>query len=248
MQFEGLSLVIFGATGGIGSVLARQLAPLGCRLVLVSRDRVRLEALASEVDAEVVALDARDSAAVDRCLTGVFQRHGRLDGAVNCVGSICLKPAHLTEDNDWSEVLATNLSTSFFAVRSAARIMMRNGGGSIVLMSSAVARRGMINHEAIAAAKAGVVGLALSAAATYARYRIRVNCVAPGLIRTPLTASLTQNEATLKASSALHPLGRIGEPGEVAGAIRWFLSPEQSWVTGQVLAVDGGLSSMQARA
>ena len=125
--------------------------------------------------------------------------------------------------------------------------MMRSGGGSIVLMASAVAQRGMINHEAIAAAKAGVVGLALSAAATYARYNIRVNCVAPGLTRTPLTASLTQNELTLKASAALHPLGRIGEPDEVASAIRWFLSPEQSWVTGQVLAVDGGLSSLQSR-
>ena len=125
--------------------------------------------------------------------------------------------------------------------------MMRSRGGSIVLMASAVAQRGMINHEAIAAAKAGVVGLALSAAATYARYNIRVNCVAPGLTRTPLTASLTQNELTLKASAALHPLGRIGEPEEVASAIRWFLSPEQSWVTGQVLAVDGGLSSLQSR-
>jgi NAD(P)-dependent dehydrogenase (short-subunit alcohol dehydrogenase family) len=125
--------------------------------------------------------------------------------------------------------------------------MMRSSGGSIVLMASAVAQRGMINHEAIAAAKAGVVGLALSAAATYARYNIRVNCVAPGLTRTPLTASLTQNELTLKASAALHPLGRIGEPEEVASAIRWFLSPENSWVTGQVLAVDGGLSTVQPR-
>jgi len=106
----------------------------------------------------------------------------------------------------------------------------------------------MINHEAIAAAKAGVVGLALSAAATYARCSIRVNCVAPGLTSTPLTASLTQNELTLKASAELHPLGRIGEPDEVASASRWFLAPEQSWVTGQVLAVDGGLSSLQARA
>jgi NAD(P)-dependent dehydrogenase (short-subunit alcohol dehydrogenase family) len=124
---------------------------------------------------------------------------------------------------------------------------MKTGGGSIVLLSSAVAQRGMINHEAIAAAKAGVVGLALSAAATYARYNIRVNCVAPGLTRTPLTHVLTKNEVSLKASTALHPLGRIGEPDEVASAIRWFLSPDQSWVTGQVLAVDGGLSSVQAR-
>ena len=104
----------------------------------------------------------------------------------------------------------------------------------------------MINHEAIAAAKAGIIGLAQSAAATYARYNIRVNCVAPGLTRTPLTESLTRNEASLKSSVALHPLGRIGQPEEIASAICWFLAPEQSWVTGQVLAVDGGLSSVQS--
>ena len=122
---------------------------------------------------------------------------------------------------------------------------MCSGGGSIVLLSSAVAQRGMVNHEAIAAAKSGIIGLAQSAAATYARHNIRVNCVAPGLTRTPLTETLTRNEAILKASIALHPLGRIGEPDEVASAIRWFLDPQQAWITGQVLAVDGGLSSIQ---
>jgi len=166
---------------------------------------------------------------------------------VNCCGSILLKPAHLTTSAEWSQTLSANLSTAFHVVRAAATRMMRSGGGSIVLMSSAVAQRGMINHEAIAAAKAGVVGLAQSAAATYARYNIRVNCVAPGLTRTPLTESLTRNEASLKASAALHPLGRIGEPHEVASAVAWLLDPEQSWLTGQVIAVDGGLSSVQPR-
>jgi len=89
--------------------------------------------------------------------------------------------------------------------------------------------------------------LALAAAATYARYNIRVNCVAPGLTRTPLAAPITKNEASLKASAAMHPLGRIGEPNEVASAIAWLLDPEQKWVTGQVIGVDGGLSSIQAR-
>ena len=95
--------------------------------------------------------------------------------------------------------------------------------------------------------KAGVVSLAQSAAATYARYNIRLNCVAPGLTRTPLTASLTKNEAALRSSNALHPLGRIGEPEQVASAIAWFLAPENDWVTGQVLGVDGGLSTIQPR-
>jgi len=241
------SIVIFGASGGIGSALARQLAAQPCHLTLVARNQGRLDALAAELHAEVFSLDATDSAAVERCLEEVSQKHGRVDGVANCAGSLLLKPVHLTTDSEWAGVLGTNLTSSFHILRAATARMMRTGGGSIVLVSSAVAQRGMINHEAIAAAKAGVAGLALSAAATYARYSIRVNCVAPGLTRTPLTEALTKTEASLKLSAALHPLGRIGEPDEVARAIRWFLSPEQSWVTGQVLGVDGGLSSLQPR-
>jgi NAD(P)-dependent dehydrogenase (short-subunit alcohol dehydrogenase family) len=240
-------VLIFGASGGIGSALARQLAALGCQLTLVARDRERLDTLAGELNAKAFSLDATDSAAVERCVSEVSDKQGRVDGVVNCAGSLLLKPAHLTTDVEWAAVLGANLTSSFHVLRSSTARMMKTGGGSIVLLSSAVAQRGMINHEAIAAAKAGVVGLALSAAATYARYGIRVNCVAPGLTRTPLTHVLTKNEVSLKASTALHPLGRIGEPDEVASAIRWFLSPDQSWVTGQVLAVDGGLSSVQAR-
>ena len=171
---------------------------------------------------------------------------GPLQGAV--LGTTAtMDQSHLTTGEEWAHTLNANLTTAFHVLRAAASRMMRSGGGSIVLLSSAVAQRGMINHEAIAAAKAGVVGLAQSAAATYARYNIRVNCVAPGLTRTPLTESLTKNEASLKASAALHPLGRIGEPNEVASAIAWLLNPEQCWVTGQVIAVDGGLSSVQPR-
>jgi 3-oxoacyl-[acyl-carrier protein] reductase len=242
------SVLIFGASGGIGSALARQLGAQGCHLSLVARDRTRLDALAVELQADAYSLDATDSVAVERCVAEVSEKYGRVDGVVNCAGSLLLKPAHLTTDAEWAAVLGDNLTSVFHILRSAVARMMKTGGGSIVLMSSAVAQRGMINHEAIAAAKAGVAGLALSAAATYARHNIRVNCVAPGLTRTPLTQALTKSEASLKLSAALHPLGRIGEPDEVASAIRWFLSPENSWVTGQVLAVDGGLSTVQSRA
>lgn len=241
------SALIFGATGGIGSVLSRRLSADGWRLALCARGNERLTALGVELGVHCEPADATDSKAVEDAFSAACEKFGRLDGVVNCCGSLLLKPAHLTTSEEWAHTLNANLTTAFHVLRAAASRMMRSGGGSIVLLSSAVAQRGMINHEAIAAAKAGVVGLAQSAAATYARYNVRVNCVAPGLTRTPLTESLTKNEASLKASAALHPLGRIGEPNEVASAIAWLLNPEQCWVTGQVIAVDGGLSSVQPR-
>jgi NAD(P)-dependent dehydrogenase (short-subunit alcohol dehydrogenase family) len=125
--------------------------------------------------------------------------------------------------------------------------MMKSGGGSIVLISSAAARVGMANHEAISAAKAGIIGLALAAAATYASKNIRVNIIAPGLVRTPLTADLTTNAAISKKSTAMHAIGRMGEPSDVAAGIEWLFDPQQSWVTGQVLGIDGGLAAVRPR-
>ena len=106
---------------------------------------------------------------------------------------------------------------------------------------------GLANHEAIAAAKAGILGLTLSAAATYAGQNLRVNAVAPGLTETPLTAALTSNETSRKFSEAMHALGRLGKPEDVARAIMFLLDPANSWITGQVLEVDGGLSSVRPK-
>lgn len=239
-------VVVLGATGGIGECLARRLAASGARLVLAARGAERLQALAGELQAMPLVLDASRFEAVEAGFEQVLERYGRVDGAAHCVGSILLKAAHQTSEEEWSATIAANLTSAFAVVRSAARAMTRTGG-SIVLVSSVAARVGLANHEAIAAAKAGVIGLTLSAAATYAARGIRVNCVAPGLVRTPMSARLTSNEATLKASTAMHPLGRIGEPSDIASAIQWLLNAEQSWVTGQVLGLDGGLASVRPR-
>lgn len=240
--------LVVGGSGGIGTAVARRLASQGASVIVTGRNAERLAAAGTETGAKTATLEARDSEAVESVFQEVHAAHGRVDGVVNCAGSVLLKPAHLISDLEFAETIAINLTSAFNVLRAATRIMMRQpGGGVIVLCSSVAAKRGLINHEAIAAAKAGVEGLALAAAASYARYQVRVNCVAPGLTRTGLTRSLTQNEAVAKTSAALHPLGRIGEPAEVASAICWLLDGAQSWVTGQVIGVDGGLGSVQAR-
>jgi NAD(P)-dependent dehydrogenase (short-subunit alcohol dehydrogenase family) len=238
--------VVLGATGGIGSELCRRLVESGANVVAASRNADKLGALAARLSVKPVTVDATDGEQVAACLAGTQQTFGQIDGLTNCVGSLLLKPAHSTTDAEWQATLAANLTTAFVTVRAGAKAMLQTGG-SIVLVSSVAARIGLANHEAIAAAKAGVIGLMLSAAASYADRGIRLNCVAPGLVRTPMTARLTTNETSLKASTAMHPLGRIGEPADVAAAIAWLLDPSQSWITGQVLGVDGGLSTMRSK-
>ncbi len=241
----GVQLVL-GATGGVGRAVTRLLHEAGATLVLAGRSGKDLERLAEEMGADAHVLDARRTDDVADACSQAVERHGRLDGLVNCVGSLLLKPAHRTSDDEWDDTIATNLRSAFATVRAAATTM-RKTGGSVVLVSSAAARLGMANHEAIAAAKAGILGLTLSAAATYASYGIRYNAVAPGLVRTPLTEGITRVEAQVKASEAMHPLGRLGTPDDVARAIVWLLDPAQSWLTGQVIGVDGGLATVRSR-
>lgn len=239
--------LIYGANGGIGSALADRLHARGAHLILAGRNGAALDEMAARYQAKAVAVEATDPSSIQQAVTEAKDAFGRLDGVVNCFGTLLLKAAHLTSDEEWNETIAVNLSSAFAITRAVARAFPK-AGGSVVFLSTVAARVGLPNHEAIAAAKAGLIGLALSAAATYAPKKIRYNVVAPGLVRTQLSEKITSNEAALKASTRLHPLSRIGEPDEVASAVEWFLDPAQSWVTGQVLGVDGGLGSVRGRA
>ena len=240
-------VLVIGAAGGIGSALVRRLVASGGKVFLAGRDATRLETLATELGMPWGTVEATDPDAIDGVADRAVAELGGLDGLANCAGSILLKPAHLTSSADWNATIATNLTSAFGCVRAAGRLM-KGEGGSVVLVSSAAARVGLANHEAIAAAKAGIIGLVLSAAATYAKQKVRFNAVAPGLVRTPLSKGLLSSELAEKASVGMHPLGRLGEPDEVAAAIQWFLDPAQGWITGQVLGIDGGLADLRGRA
>jgi len=233
--------IIFGGTGGIGSALAVRLVASGWKVAVAARNRERLEAFAAQHDVLTIEADATKSDQVDAAFVRVVAEFGGIGAAVNCVGSILLKPAHLTGDHEWSDVMRQNLDSAFYVLRAATR-NMRKDGGSIALCSSAAAQVGLANHEAIAAAKGGIISLVRSAAATYAASRIRINAVAPGLVETPMAARITGNPASLKVSLAMHALGRIGAPEDVASALEWLIAPENNWVTGQILGVDGGLT------
>lgn len=239
------NVVVVGAYGGIGRAVCEILRGQGARVAMVGRDEAKLESLVETIGGLPIVGDATSFADMVAAFEKATDSFGPLTGVVNCAGSLLLKPAHLTSEDEYAATIAANLTTAFSVCHAAGKVM--TGGGSVVLVSTAAARTGIANHEAIAAAKAGVQGLTLSAAATYASRRLRFNCVAPGLTRTPLASKVLANDASEKASLAMHALGRLGEPGDIARAICWFLDPANDWVTGQVLGVDGGLADVRVR-
>lgn len=222
--------IVIAASSSIGSSVVEMLTEQGQEVFTTSRK-----------EGYDCALDATDFDAVEQA----FKAAGEVDGVVCCAGSLLLKGAAHTSYEEYMNTIHASLTTSFATVKAAAKNMRK--GGSVVLVSSAAAMEGLANHEAIAAAKGGVIALARSAAATYAGNNLRFNVVAPGLTETNMTEALTSNPMSLKVSESMHALGRIGKPEDVASAIVFLLNPDNSWITGQVLGVDGGLSRVRPK-
>lgn len=236
-------VVIYGGSGGIGAATARALAARGHALHLVGRDGDRLAALATELGAGTTRADVTDPDSFARVAADAG---GPLAGLVYAVGSINLKPLPRLTPADFQADFRLNAEGAALAVQAALPGLKAAESASVVLFSTVAVAQGFASHASVAMAKGAVEGLTRALAAELAP-KIRVNAVAPSLTRTPLAAPLTRTETAATAIAQMHALPRLGEP-EDAGALAAFLiSAEASWITGQVIGVDGGRSTLRTR-
>jgi NAD(P)-dependent dehydrogenase (short-subunit alcohol dehydrogenase family) len=239
---EQTPVMVTGAAGGIGRALAARLQAAGRPVVAVGRDADRL----AEVPAQLrVVADCTTPEGAALAIAACREALGRAPGALaHCIGSTLIAPLHRTRAEVWQEVRRVNLDSAFFTLQAFVE-GLAGGPGAAVFASSVVARIGVANHEAIAAAKGGVEALVRSAAATYAAQGLRVNAVAPGLTETPMTAGLLKLPAAREAAARQYPLGGVQSADQVAEVMAWLLEPASARLTGQVLAVDGGFTTVR---
>jgi NAD(P)-dependent dehydrogenase (short-subunit alcohol dehydrogenase family) len=244
--------LVTGASGGIGSALVRQLLANGWRVAAVGREATRLESTLAGSTGDtsrlrLLAADTTEPEGAARAIAACAEAFGAPPQALaHCVGSTLIAPLHRTAAAAWRETLRVNLDSAAFTLGAwIDSLRQAQLGGAAVLASSVVARIGVANHEAIAAAKAGVEALARSAAATYAPLGLRFNVVAPGMTETLMTAGMLKVPAMREAAGRQYPLGGVQSADAVAATMAWLLSDAAARITGQVLPVDGGFTSVR---
>lgn len=240
------TILIYGGSGGIGAAVARAVTARGLSVHLVGRDADRLQAVANEIGAGFTAGDVTEGD-VFAAATQAASKGGALKGLVYAVGTINLKPIARLSESDFLKDFSINALGAVKAIQAALpHLKQAEGTAGVVLFSTVAVAQGFAAHASVAMAKGAIEGLTLSLAAELAP-RIRVNCIAPSLTRTPLAASLTGNEAMAKAIADLHPLQRLGEPEDIAPLAALLASDDASWITGQIIGVDGGRSSLRTK-
>ena len=241
--FDGKVAVVTGASRGIGRAIALELARRGAMVVCAAREQnaqaVADEIVASGGRAETATADLTDTPSLEALIGGVVARLGRIDVLVNNAGITRDQLMLRMKRADWDDVLTTNLTAAFTLSQAALKPMIKQRSGRIIAISSVVGQSGNAGQANYAASKAGLIGFCKSLAREVASRNVTVNVVAPGLIETDMTRALTADQQ--KDWSAQIPLGRPGTPADVAAAVCFLASDEASYITGQVLAVNGGM-------
>ena len=243
IDLSGRVALVTGASRGIGRAIATRLASQGATVVAAARgDNARAAAeaiVAAGGAAEPLTLDVTESEAIEAAVSGVLERHGRVDILVNNAGITRDQLMLRLKRGDWDAVLATNLTSAFTLTQAVLKPMIRQRAGRIICISSVVGQSGNAGQANYAASKAGLIGFAKSVALEVASRNITVNVVAPGMIETDMTRAIA-DQAREKWESRI-PLKRLGRPDDVAAAVCFLASDEASYITGQVLAVNGGM-------
>ena len=240
MLFLIMKKVILGATGSIGSSLAKKLVEGGDKVHLVGREESSLSNLAAELNSSFTTCDVLEENFCEKIINDL--KDEPIDGLAFCVGSIDLKPLKLTKKSDFMQSFNLNLISATEVIRSLADNLKKNKG-SIILFSTVAVKQGFPNHAIVSSAKGAIEGLTLALAAEFAP-NIRVNCIAPSLTNSKMSNFLLKNEKVAEGIAKMHPLKRIGEGSDTASVARFLLTKESSWITGQVVGVDGGRSSV----
>jgi NAD(P)-dependent dehydrogenase (short-subunit alcohol dehydrogenase family) len=236
--------LVTGARGGIGREVVARLRAAGVRVAAVGRDAATLVEVPA--DCYIAADTTTPEGSADAVAQCVAQLGGPPALLAHCVGSTLIAPLHRSSAAQIREVMRINLDSALFMLQAWVEVLRAAGQpGAAVLVSSVVARIGVANHEAIAAAKGGIEALARSAAATYAPVGLRVNAVAPGMTETPMTAGMLRADAMREAAGKQYPLGGVQTAAQVADTMAWLLSDGAARITGQVIAVDGGFTSVR---
>jgi 3-oxoacyl-[acyl-carrier protein] reductase len=242
-NLSGKVALVTGASRGIGRAIARRLGEQGAIVVAAARgdhaDETARELTAAGHTAEAVKLDVTDQAAVEKLPGEIISRHGRLDIVVSNAGITRDQLLMRMKREDWDAVLATNLTATFALAQAAMRPMLKQRSGRIIVVSSVVGQTGNAGQTNYAASKAGLIGFAKALAREVASRTITVNAIAPGLIETDMTRAIAQK--TQVDWAAQIPLGRLGSADEVAAAVCFLASDEAAYITGHVLAVNGGM-------
>ena len=236
--------LIGGITGGIGSELAVKLGAEGDSVAGYARKAAVGDSFSPQDEFMLKTCDATEPEALEIVINEFQKELGSIDSYTHAIGSIYLRPAHLTPVEDWLQTIQTNLSSAFYALRSVTKIMAKQGHGSCLFFSTAAAQTGIANHEAIAAAKGGIEAMVRAAAASYASRGLRINAIAPSLTDTPLSQAIVGSEQALEISKRMHPAGAIGEASDVASLAAWLHSDQAKFVTGQTFVIDGGISKI----